>query len=440
MDAHHASIGRRTLEEIRLKRAAERINKTSSGSDLETLNQYGMHGSGSGDRLMERDSFALLSQVKELQSKCGDLEKENQKLLAKLEEKEADNSSLLKNLKELEDNTIPSLRKALKDVSIEKDAAMVGKEDALSQLRTAKKRLKEAEEEQYRAEEDAAALRAELNSLHQQVMANPYGGIPSVDRIPDSVLSMEKEITELKSQLQKESQLRQQEQRKLAEQQLQVSSLTTQKINLEDRLAALSKKVSEETADSAYRKAFSQQDKETFEKQLHDLAVMVERLESSRQKLLTEIDSQSSEIERLFEENSNLSASHQDALGLAMHWENQVKDCLKQNEELRLLLDKLRSEQIQRGNSAPFHTEPGRSISDISIPHEQVTESPLLKDLLAKEQSRAEALSAEVMKLSAELKHAAQAYNNLTRLYRPVLRNIENNLMKMKQESFVTIQ
>lgn len=39
-----------------------------------------------------------------------------------------------------------------------------------------------------------------------------------------------------------------------------------------------------------------------------------------------------------------------------------------------------------------------------------------MKGQLAKEQSRAEALSAEVMKLSAELKHSIQAYNSLTRL------------------------
>lgn len=37
-----------------------------------------------------------------------------------------------------------------------------------------------------------------------------------------------------------------------------------------------------------------------------------------------QIDSQSSELERLFEENSNLSASYQDALGVAGQWENQV--------------------------------------------------------------------------------------------------------------------
>ena len=87
---------------------------------------------------------------------------------------------------------------------------------------------------------------------------------------------------------------------------------------------------------------------------MHDMAVVIEKLESSRQKLLMEvslgnlffyheylfvyirftanslfckcwqIDSQSSEIERLFEENSNLSSSHQEAMSIAVHWENQV--------------------------------------------------------------------------------------------------------------------
>ena len=37
-----------------------------------------------------------------------------------------------------------------------------------------------------------------------------------------------------------------------------------------------------------------------------------------------QIDSQSSEIERLFEENSNLMTSYQDALGVAGQWESQV--------------------------------------------------------------------------------------------------------------------
>ena len=94
-----------------------------------------------------------------------------------------------------EQNTVPSLRKALKDVAIEKDAAVVARvhlinfyclfvfvfsyklcislyrfsphelytlvqEDLSAQLRMVKKRLKEAEEEQYRVWQ----LLSELNS------------------------------------------------------------------------------------------------------------------------------------------------------------------------------------------------------------------------------------------------------------------------------------
>ncbi|XP_021852440.2 uncharacterized protein [Spinacia oleracea] len=61
------------------------------------------------------------------------------------------------------------------------------------------------------------------------------------------------------------------------------------------------------------------QDKEKFEDQLHDMAVMLKRLEEGRKKLLLEIDSQSSEIEKLFGENSNLTSAYQEAVGVALH-------------------------------------------------------------------------------------------------------------------------
>ncbi|KAG1365665.1 paramyosin [Cocos nucifera] len=377
MDAHHASLGRRRLEEIRQKRAAERLHKASSGSDLESSDPYGTQRPEGGNRAAETDSYAL---VKELENKNAELERENRKLLSKLEEKEVENDSLTKHINDLEQNTLPSLRKSLKDVSIEKDAAVVAREDALSQLRTMKKRLKEAEEEQYRAEEDAASLRAELNSLQQQGMGNSFSSIPLSDST-EQILVMEREIMDLKTELQQESLLRQQEQQKLAEEQLQTSSLMSEKQELEDRLAALTKKISEDSSDLAARKAFSTKDKEKLEKQLHDMAIMVERLENSRQKLLMEIDSQSSELERLFEENSNLSAAYQDALGVAGQWENQVKDCLKQNEELRHQLDKLRTEQVNplqaSDNTAQSYMETERGT--IPDPSESGAEILLLK-------------------------------------------------------------
>ncbi|KZV44868.1 myosin-11-like, partial [Dorcoceras hygrometricum] len=143
-----------------------------------------------------------------------------------------------------EQNAIPSLRKALKDVAMEKDAAVVAREDLLAQIRTLKKRMKEAEEEQYRAEEDAAALRAELNSLQQQTMSGLSGGFPAGGSSTDQMQVMEKELSDLRSQLEQMSMLRQQERQILAEEQARTSSLTFEKQELEEKLLSLSNRIS----------------------------------------------------------------------------------------------------------------------------------------------------------------------------------------------------
>ncbi|XP_024169828.1 uncharacterized protein LOC112176228 isoform X2 [Rosa chinensis] len=131
-------------------------------------------------------------------------------------------------------------------------------------------------------------------------------------------------------------------------------------------------------------------DKEILEKKMHGMAVVIEKLESSRQKLLMEIDSQSLEIERLFEENSNLSSSLQEAMSIALHSENLVKDYLKQNEVLRGILDKLRTDQA-RGLLDSHHN--GSNKTGLA---EYTPKVLSIKDQLAKEQSKAEALSAVV--------------------------------------------
>ncbi|KAJ6385052.1 hypothetical protein OIU77_028286 [Salix suchowensis] len=444
MEARHATLGRRTLEEIRQKRAAERLSKVSSGSDLTKVpipnDNAGIRKSESENRLSETDISGLVSQLKDLQKRNADLEESNTLLSFKVQTKDVENETLLTQLNDLEQHTVPSLRKALKDVAMEKDAAVVSREDLSAQLRTLKKRLKEAEEEQYRAEEDAAALRAELNSMQQQAMTNQFVGISSMGISHDQVQSLEKELAGLKSELQQASLLRQQEQQRLIEEQARISALASEKQELVEKLAALSRTVSEKSVP----KAFTVEEKEKLEKQLHDMAIAVERLESSRQKLLMEIDSQSLEIEKLFEENSSLSSSCQEATSIAKQWENQLKDCLKQNEELRAILDKLRTEQANvlsndreiLGGSAEIQrdgvTETGSQA--------YATEIFSLKGQLAKEQSRAEALSAEVMQLSAKLQQATQAYSGLARLYKPVLRNIESSLIKMKNDGSVHVQ
>ncbi|KAG8371448.1 hypothetical protein BUALT_Bualt13G0088600 [Buddleja alternifolia] len=465
MDARHASLGRRTLEEIRQKRAAERLSKTSSGPDLtkSPTDDMVIRKSESANRLSENDISGLVSQLNEMQQRNAELEESNRKLTSSLQKNEVDNNMLQKRLSDLagvvdmqeltsyvdsarglnimEQNTVPTLRKALKDVAMEKDAAVVAREDLSAQLRSLKKRVKEAEEEQYRAEEDAAALRAELNSLQQQAMRNPPGGVIATGYSLDQMQAMERELSNLRSKLEQETMLRQQEHQHLAEEQARTSALITQKQELEEKLAAVSQRASEDKTEQANHRAFTMEDKDRLEKQLHDMAVAVERLESSRQKLLMEIDSQSAEIERLFEENSGLSSAYQESMGLVAHWENQVKNCLQQNEELRGMLEKLRNEQA----TAPaLNDKVSQALLDVGrgdngTESQYAAEFYSLKGQLAKEESRAEALSAEVLQLSARLQQATQAYNGLARLYKPVLRNIENGLMKMKQDGSVTV-
>ncbi|KAL6532704.1 hypothetical protein OROGR_013664 [Orobanche gracilis] len=441
MEARHASLGRRTLEEIRQKRAAERLNKAATESDLTKsfTEDTGIRKSESANRISENDVSGLVSQLKEMQQRNAALEEANSEFTSLLQKKEVENDMLQKRLYDLE-NTVPSLRKALKDVAMEKDAAVVAREDISAQLRTLKKRMKEAEEEQYRAEEDAAALRAELNSL-QHAMHNPPGSITTIGYSVDQIQAMEKELSNLTSKLEQESLMRQQEHQLLTEEQARTSALIIQKQELEEKLTSTSKKASDRAKEQGNNQTFTLEDKERLENQLHDMAVVVERLESSRQKLLMEIDSQSSELERLFEENSSLSSAYQESMGLAAHWENQVKICLQQNEELRSMLDRLRAEQA---NIGPNDKAP-QAISD-SVRGNNTIESQYgadiysLKGQLAKEQSRAESLSAEILQLSAYLQQATQAYNGLARIYKPVLRNIENGLLKIKQDGSVIVQ
>ncbi|XP_071689371.1 uncharacterized protein [Rutidosis leptorrhynchoides] len=444
MASHHASLGRRTLEEIRQKRAAQKLNKTSSGPDLtlppNPTEVFGIKKSASGSGISESDISGLVTQIQELQKRNVELDEENKKLSSELRSNEVDSDMLRKRVNDLEQNTVPSLRRALKDVAMEKDAAVVAREDFSAQVRALKKRMKEAEEEQYRAEEDAAALRAELNSLQQQAISGDLGSVASRGGPPDHMQAIEKELAELKSQLEQESMLRRQEgmlrrqeQQQLAEEQMKLSAIISQKNELEEKLAVLSRQAS---GTSERGSQFTVEDKERLEKQSHDMAVVVERLESSRQKLLLEIDSQSSEIERLFEENSSLSSAYQEATGMVAHWENQVKDCLKQNEDLRSMLAKLRTEQ------ANISAESHRGITESNkegLNESYTAEVVFLKGELAKEQSKAETLSAEVLQLSAQLQQSIQAYNSLTRLYKPVLRNIESNLLRMKQDGSLAV-
>lgn len=180
------------------------------------------------------------------------------------------------------------------------------------------------------------------------------------------------------------------------------------------------------------------------EMQLHELASVVERLEKGRQKLLGEIDAQSAEIERLFVENANLTSSVEETAEIASQWEGQVQQCLEHNAQLRSELNQLRmqqamvsaseqiflSEKLLEKGGPTTQSDDAKQITDLEALRR---ENSKLKVELAKVQGREVEQTAQIAQLSSNLNRAILASNTLGRLYRPVLSNIENRLLQLKQ-------
>ncbi|GJN08335.1 hypothetical protein PR202_ga26244 [Eleusine coracana subsp. coracana] len=108
-----------TLEEIRQKRAAERTQHHVPPAAASHADLYGNQRAGA----------ELHARVQELENGNAQFEKENQLLLSKIAEKEVEKDALVNRLNDLERNIVPSLKKALNDISLEKDAAVIAKEN-----------------------------------------------------------------------------------------------------------------------------------------------------------------------------------------------------------------------------------------------------------------------------------------------------------------------
>lgn len=113
-----------------------------------------------------------------------------------------------------------------------------------------------------------------------------------------------------------------------------------------------------------------------------------------------------------------------------------MKECLKQNVELREVLDKLRIEQAGALSQVSSEVQANGSQGTEALSLKVLVSKYIIIELnfnltvvcaikipllffqgeLAKEQSRAESLSAQVLQLSAQLQQTTQAYNGLVRV------------------------
>lgn len=307
---------------------------------------------------------------------------------------------------------------SIENLKMEKDAAIRLKDDLVAQLRVMKKRLQEAEEEQYKAEEDAAALRAELEVLHRR---EEHQNIIATSATSEQYYLLQQEVETVKVELQNALRQLRQEQQKVVKEQEHAANLKAEQEQL--KIALTEAQRAREGRESSVGKFSTDVTLKEKDLQLHELASMVERLESGRQKLLTEIDVQSMEIERLFVENDSLAASLKEASMFTGQWEHQVQDCLQENANLRAELSDLR---------ARLTVKVDKSLGESSDADKE-NESSKVQVELSRAKGQAEALSAQVLQLSADLNRAMQHISSLNWLYRPVLANIENRLLQVKQ-------
>lgn len=301
---------------------------------------------------------------------------------------------------------------------MEKDAAIRLKDDLAAQLRVMKKRLQEAEEEQYKAEEDAAALRSELEVLHRR---EEHQNIIATSATSEQYYLLQQEVATLKAELQNALRQVQQEQKIVIKEQENAATLKAEQEQL--KIALVEAQIARADSETLAGKLSTDNGFKEKDFQLHELASMVERLEKGRQKLLTEIDVQSMEIERLFLENDSLAASVKEASTFTAQWEGQVQDCLQENANLRAELTDLRARlavQAVESLGESGDVDKGNETSELQVE-------------LSKAKGQAEDLSAHVLQLSADLNRAMQHIKSLNWLYRPVLGNIENRLLQVKQ-------
>ncbi|KAH6557135.1 hypothetical protein KP509_1Z132200 [Ceratopteris richardii] len=123
---------------------------------------------------------------------------------------------------------------SVESLKMERDAAIRARDDLAAQLRVMKKRLQDAEEEQYKAEEDNASLRAELEFLHHKEEDRK---LIASSAATDRYDLLEQEVAILKIELQNALRRVQEEQQAVANEQQRSAKLVAEHEQLKLELA-----------------------------------------------------------------------------------------------------------------------------------------------------------------------------------------------------------
>lgn len=259
--------------------------------------------------------------------------------------------------------------------------------DLEAKLRVAEKRASEAEEEQLKAEQQLLVVSADLTSAQQAPAAS-------------ATTQQQQQLAEMHQQLHASQSRAGELQAKLASAE---SQLAVSQQQLADRRSLPSEIISRayvQVVDSSQLKGHSsgslpdaQLDASQPEQRLRS---QVTSLKASRDKLLSEVDSQSREIERLLTENSTLEQSLSQSRDSAADWEKQAQESLQVMNQLKGMLEESASWQSQ----AP-------SQNDVSNSGEPQNDTALQTEVL-QGKARAAGLEVQVKALCLELASARQ--------------------------------
>jgi hypothetical protein len=173
-----------------------------------------------------------------------------------------------------------------------------------------------------------------------------------------------------------------------------------------------------------------------------DMKVLREKasgLERSRQILLSEVEAQNLEMERLFTENSQLARSAKEAREFAEDWEQQAGAAQLASARLQEMLEEQSDWRPSEANGALVANgagpkEPAHQREAPAGDSEQIIQRT--RDV----ETRNVALEAQVAQLNAEASRAQEAYSKLSRAIGPVLEGVEQRLARIRHEQYLRQQ
>ncbi|GMH41835.1 hypothetical protein BSKO_09745 [Bryopsis sp. KO-2023] len=380
------------------------------------------------------DLEALLGDLSKEASKVNNLEEECGALQAAFQRCQKENQNLRDSVRIAEDELRSEMRKreaaeiATAQAEAEKRRFQSGRDDLAAQLRLANEKVREAEEEQCRAEGEAAAVKRELQS--RQRTDNESGGSGDIAALQQE-LEVERSRTDglvsALAKVQSEAQSKTTELKKatirireleagMAAGGLQSVGEISQASSPRTEVKSVSEGIN--TAPSSVASPESQQGSQEASEELRNEVGKLRRkigvLKNSRDKLLFEVDRQSVEVEAMHAEMFAVKQELEDARKFSNYWKAHTANSVDRIEKLKDMLEESAKWSMNLQSEGPS----GKMQGD-------------LEGELMQERAFAADLDKEVKKLTLQLVDSSQQNQQLKRSWLPVLHGIESNLMQL---------